>query len=160
MKGEQTNSTATSEVVSFILVIALVLVLANAVYLFVFGSADQKYLKKLVYVAGSARLTGIPSGADPYKLLTFSPKVGDPLYLTGQTTKSGTQTTMRIISPYGRNISPDASTLTGSLDGKQLYVYPLSTANECQYNNGRSISTFYSKDTAKNGDRSLSDHAD
>ncbi len=119
--------------VSVILVIALVLVLAIAVYLLVFGSVDQKYLKKSVYVAGSAQMTGIPSGADPYQLLTFSPKAGDPFYLTGQTTKSGTQTTMRIISPDGRNISPDASTLTGSLYGKQLYVYPLSTANECQY---------------------------
>lgn len=136
MMGKKTNSTAISEVVSVILVIALVLVLAIAVYVMVFGSVDQKYMKKSVYVAGSAQQTGIPSqfsGVDPYQLLTFSPKAGDPFYLTGQSTPSGTQTTLRVISPDGRNLTPDTSSLTGSIYGKQLYIYPLSTANECQY---------------------------
>jgi FlaG/FlaF family flagellin (archaellin) len=135
MMKKTTNSPAISDVVSVILVIALVLVLAMVVYVLLFGSIDQKYLKKSVYVAGSAQQTGIQTstGVAPYQLLTFLPKAGDPFYLTGQTTHSGTQTTMRIISPDGRNISPDASTLTGSLYGKQLYIYPLSTANECQY---------------------------
>ena len=89
MKEKNTNSTALSEVVSVILVIALVLVLAMVVYVLLFGSIDQKYLKKSVYVAGSAQETSIPSqfvGVDPYQLLTFSPKAGDPFYLTGQET--------------------------------------------------------------------------
>ena len=136
MKEKNTNSTALSEVVSVILVIALVLVLAMVVYVLLFGSIDQKYLKKSVYVAGSAQETSIPSqfvGVDPYQLLTFSPKAGDPFYLTGQTTKSGTQTTLRIFAPDGRNLTPDASRLTGSLYGKQLFIYPMTTANECQY---------------------------
>ena len=62
-------------------------------------------------------MTGVPTvpGADPYYLLTFMPKAGDRFYLTGQTTTSGTQTTMKIISPDGRNLTPDASALKGSL---------------------------------------------
>jgi FlaG/FlaF family flagellin (archaellin) len=135
MKEKNTNSPAISETVSVILVIALVLVLAIVVYALLFGSVDQKYLKKSVYVAGSAQMTSIPTvpGADPYYLLTFMPKAGDQFYLTGQTTTSGTQTTMKIISPDGRNLTPDASALKGSLYGKNLYIYPLSTSNECQY---------------------------
>ena len=78
-------------------------------------------------------MTSTPSGADRYQLLTFSLKAGDLFYFTGQKTKSGTQITLRLISPDEKNTSPDASTLAGSLYGKQLYIYPLNTANKCQY---------------------------
>lgn len=134
MKAKNSNSTAISEVVSAILVIALVVALSMVVYVLISGQLDPKYMQKSVYIAASAQETGIASGGpDPYLLLTLLPKAGDPFYLTGQTTASGTQTTLRILSPDGRNISPDASGLSGSLYGRQLYIYPASTANECQY---------------------------
>jgi FlaG/FlaF family flagellin (archaellin) len=129
MKRKNTNSTAVSEVVSVILVIALVLVLAMVVYILLFGSIDQKYLKKSVYVAGDANIGNIlqPSGLND-QVLTFMPKAGDPFYLTGQNQNTkGTQVTLKILSPDGKILSPDASGLSGALYGKTLFLYPNSS---------------------------------
>jgi len=120
-------------VVSVTLTLVLVVALAIVVYSLIAGQLDPQYMQKSVYVVGSAQMTGIPTGSDPYQLLTFLPQAGDPFYLTGQATTSGTQTTLKILAPDGRDLTPDASGLTGSLYGTQLYIYPTSTANECQY---------------------------
>jgi hypothetical protein len=134
MKAKQTNSSAMSETVSIILVLALVVLLAIVTWSLLFGSVDQKYLKKSVYVAGTAQMTSIPiTGSEPYYLLTYTPKAGDQFYITGQASATGTQTSLRILSPDGRNLSPDASSLKGSLIGKNLYIYPVSTTNGCLY---------------------------
>src|SRR5208337_492493 len=137
MKVKNTNSYALSETVSVILVIVLVLILAMVVYALLFGSIDQKYLKKSVYVAGSAAAIDLPSTSNlPDEVLAFTPDAGDPFYLTGQNNGiTGTQVTLMAISPSGTVMHPNASTLTGSLYGKQLYIYPSGSggATQCNY---------------------------
>ena len=138
MKVKNTNSYALSETVSVILVIVLVLILAMVVYALLFGSIDQNYLKKSVYVAGSAAAMDLPSTSNlPDEVLAFTPEHGDPFYLTGQSNgiTGGSQVTLMAISPSGTVMHPNASTLTGSLYGKQLYIYPSGSggATQCNY---------------------------
>ncbi|MFA6224976.1 MAG: hypothetical protein WC620_02065 [Methanoregula sp.] len=133
MKGKNTNSTAVSETVSVILVIALVLVLAMVVYVLLFGSVDQKYLKKSVYVAGDAKVGNIlqSSGLND-QILTFMPKAGDPFYLTGQTQdKQGTRVTLKVMKPNGAVLSLTASGLKGTLYAETLFVYQTPSSTVC-----------------------------
>jgi len=127
------DSKGFSEVTSVILVIFLVLALALVTYGMLSGSIDPKYLQKSVYVAGTAKEATVTQGAVPYNLLTFQADAGDPFYINGQSSPSGTKTTLRVISPDGRNLTPDASALSGSLYGKTLYLFQKSGANACDF---------------------------
>lgn len=127
MKKQDSHSRALSEVSSEILVIALVLVLAVVIYVLVFGGIDPSYMKKSVYVGGTANVLDIPrsSGLSDH-VITFLPKAGDKFYLTGQNTAgtSGTRTTLRLVTPEGISVYPRTGSLTGDPYGKQLYIYP------------------------------------
>jgi len=129
MKNQSRNSGAVSEIVSVILIIALIVVLATVMYALLFGSVDQKYLKKTVYIAGKSEMAGIqrPSGIPDY-VLTFLPSAGDDFYLVGQGTgESGTPVSLRIIGPDGKNLQPKVVNLKSPLYGKTLFIYPNST---------------------------------
>jgi FlaG/FlaF family flagellin (archaellin) len=135
MKRGSDNSHGISEVVSVILVIALVIVLAIVMYVLISGQLDPKYMQKSVYIAGSAEVMDLPrSSGIPDYVLTFLPRAGDPFYFTGQTSGiTGTPTTMQILSPDGRNLTPDTSGLTGTLYGKTLFMYQKSALSACEY---------------------------
>jgi hypothetical protein len=126
-----------SEIAAEILIIILVLVIAAIAYAAFSGALNPLFTKKSVYVAGSAGIDTIPqSGGSSADVLTFLPKAGDPFYLTGQKSgTTGTQVTLKAISPTGLVLSPDASSLSGSLYGKTLFIYPNSSAaaTQCNY---------------------------
>lgn len=132
MGNQHNNSRGISETISVILVIALVIALAIVIYILVSGAADPKYLQKTVYIAGEATFLPVGSG-NPEYLLTFLAKAGDDFYLTGQNPGRGTPVAIRILSPDGRNITPDTGTLTGSLYGRTLYIYQKSAQNACEF---------------------------
>lgn len=133
MKKTASESLGLSEIASTILVIILVIALAAAVYFLVAGTADPKYLKKTVYVAGQAGIVPIGSSSSPDYVLTFTPKSGDPFYLTGQKQGNGTPVTMMLESPEGRNISLDTSGISGKLYGRTLFIYQKNQANACDF---------------------------
>ena len=136
MKKVHNNREGISETVSVILVIALVLVLAMVIYAMLFGSVDSRYMKKTVYIAGTAEMTGISrlSGIPDY-VLTFSPKAGDPFFLIGQTQgRTGTGVTVKLFSPDGKTLYPHPDNLSGPLYGKQLFIYQnRSSGSVCDY---------------------------
>jgi hypothetical protein len=134
MKSQLNDSKGISEVVSVIFIILLVIALALVTYGMLSGWLNPKYMQKSVYIAASAKETMLSQGAaEPYHLLTFQPAAGDPFYINGQGTPTGTKTTMRIVSPDGRNLTPDASSLDSSLYGKMLFIYQKSGANACEF---------------------------
>jgi hypothetical protein len=131
MKSRSNNSDGISEVVSVILVIALLLALTIVVYALISGQLDPKYMQKSVYIAGSSAIIPLNSNLD--YILTYLPKAGDDFYLVGQKQGRGTPVTIKVLSPDGRNPTPDTSGLTGSLYGKTLYIYQKSSSNACEY---------------------------
>jgi hypothetical protein len=134
MNRKKNHADGISEIVSVSLILILVVVLAIVVYSLLFGQIKPEYLQKSVYIAGVAKTASISSGGGaPYDLLSFLPSAGDPFYITGQKTASGTRTTMRVITPDNRTLTPDASSLTGPLYGKTLFIYQKSAANACEY---------------------------
>jgi hypothetical protein len=133
MKSQINNSKGISEVVSVTLVILLILALSLITYGAVSGWLNPKYMQKSVYVAASAKETQVQSTGLPYNLLTFNPEAGDPFYINSQSPASGTKTTLRVISPDGRNLTPDASGLASPLYGKTLYIYQKTGGNSCDY---------------------------
>jgi hypothetical protein len=131
IKSQSNNSDGVSEVVSVILVIALMLVLTIVVYALISGQLDPKYMQKSVYIAGDSAIIPL-SNLD--NVLTYLPKAGDDFYLVGQKQGRGTPVTMQLLSPDGRNLTPDASGLTGSLYGKTLFIYQKpDSSNSCEY---------------------------
>ena len=133
MEKQYNNSHGISETVSVILVIALVLVLTMVIYVLVSGAADPKYMKKTVYIAGETTILPLETGSSPNYVLAYLPKAGDPFFLMGQKQGSGTPVTMKILSPDGRNPTPDTSGLSGNLYGKILYIYQKNAANPCEF---------------------------
>ena len=133
MKNTAADPKGISEIASTVLIIILVLALAVAVYFLVSGTADPKYMKKTVYIAGEAGITQIGTGSSPDYILTFLPKSGDPFYLTGQKQGTGTPVSLMLDSPEGRNITVDTTGITGKLYGKTLYIYQKDLTSACDY---------------------------
>ena len=138
MKKQFKDLYGISDTVSVILVIALVLVLAMVIYAMVFGAVDPKYIKKSAYIAGSVDSVDIPrnSGLTDH-ILKFSPQSGDPFYFSGQQPggTTGTRITLRLLSPDGKTLSPNAASLSGNPYGKQIYIFPNNSgaATVCDY---------------------------
>jgi hypothetical protein len=135
MKNENRNSDGISESVSIILIIAMILILSIVIYALLFGSVGDKYLKKTVYLAGTAAAVDVPLTGNP-QIMTFLPRAGDPFYLSGQTKGiTGSNVTLKMISPDGQTIYPNTSALSGGLYGKTLFIYPKisATATQCDY---------------------------
>ncbi len=126
-----------SEIAAELLIIVLVLVIAAIAYAAFSGALNPLFFKKSAYIAGTAAVTGIPQtvgGTDD--VLTFLPKAGDAFYLTGQTyNTSGAQVTLKALSPDGKILTPDASSLKGPLYGRTLFIYPSTSgsATQCDY---------------------------
>jgi len=125
-----------SEIAAEMLIVILVIIIAVVAYAAFSGQLNSLFVKKSAYIAGSAAVTGITSGGTTSYVLTFLPKAGDAFYLSGQTSgKNGTQVTLKALSPDGKTLYPDASSLKGPLYGKTLYIYPNSSAaaTQCSY---------------------------
>jgi hypothetical protein len=134
MNGKKSTVDGISEMVSVALILVLVVALAVVVYSLMSASVKPEYLQKSVYIAGEAKTTSLSSGGSgPYDLLSFLANAGDPFYITGQANNSGTRTTMKVVTPDNRTLTPDASSLKGSLYGRTLYIYQKSSSNACEY---------------------------
>lgn len=136
-KRDSKSTEGMSEVAAEMLLVILVVLIAVVAYAAFSGALNPLFMKKSVYIAGTTAVTGIPqiSGMSD-DVLTFLPKAGDVFYLSGQTSgKTGTQVTLKALSPDGMTLYPDASSLKGSLYGKTLYIYPNSSpaATQCNY---------------------------
>jgi hypothetical protein len=144
-KRDSKSTRGVSEIAAEILIVILVVLIAVVAYTAFTGQLNSLFFKKSVYVAGSAAVTGIQQpGGITDDVLTYLPKAGDLFYLTGQTSgATGTQVTLEAISPTGQVLYPDASSLSGTLYGKTLYIYPNNTASstQCNYTVSQKIPT-------------------
>ncbi|MDD3136512.1 MAG: hypothetical protein PHF64_08420 [Methanoregula sp.] len=123
-----------SEVVATVMVILLVLVLVGVVFASLSGMLDPAKFQKTVYIAGTVATADLPrEGRTSDQVLSFIAKAGDPFYLTGQTSGvTGTQVTFKAVTPSGATLYPDASSLSGNLYGKTLYLFPNNSPSSTQ----------------------------
>jgi hypothetical protein len=137
VKCDLKSTQGMSEIAAEMLLVSLVIIIAVVTYATFSGALNPLFMKKSVYIAGTAAVTGIPqSGGTSDDVLTLLPKAGDAFYFTGQTTgTTGTRVTLKALSPDGKTIYPDTSSLKGPLYGKTLYIYPNSSpaATQCTY---------------------------
>lgn len=141
-KGKKQNrdihSQGMSEVSTEVLIIGLILVLAVVIYVLVFGNFNPAYMKKTVYVGATASTYDIPrsSGLTDH-IIMLLPKSGDRFYLNGQQTPDtgGVKTSLRLLTPDGYSVPATTSSLSGTLYGRQLYIYPNNSgsATMCDY---------------------------
>lgn len=138
MQNRDTHSQGMSEVTTEVLVIGLLLVLAVVIYVLVSGNFNPAYMKKTVYVGATASAFDIPrtSGLTDH-ILSLTPKSGDRFYFNGQQSPDtgGTNTSLRLVTPYGNPIAARTGGLSGVLYGRQLYIYPNNSgsATMCDY---------------------------
>ncbi len=135
MSFTKCKDNAVSEVGAGFLIIILVVVLGAVAYLAIFGNIDQAFVKKSAYIAATAEPFEVQLAGNP-QIVAFLPRSGDPFYFTGQTKEiRGTNVTLKLISPDGKILYPNTSSLPSSLYGKNLYIYPKisSAATQCEY---------------------------
>jgi hypothetical protein len=135
MKPHMKHHTGISEVGAGILIVILVVILAIVAYLAIMGSLNPGFFKKTTYIAGTAATVDVPLAGNP-QIVSFLAKAGDPFYFTGQVTgKTGSNVTLKLVSPDGQILYPNTSTLAGNLYGRTLYIYPKISpaATQCDY---------------------------
>jgi hypothetical protein len=130
MRNRQINSSGISETVTVILVIALVIGLAVAIYAMLFGSVS---LTKSSLVAASAGTANVPLDASSsMQIMRVLPMAGESYYLKGQSTipASSATTPLAIASfditdPNGRVSTVTNGYLTTNANklGSPLYIY-------------------------------------
>jgi hypothetical protein len=111
-----------SDLIGTILIIILVIGLATVIMAYLMPNL----LHKSAYIASDVHALPItqPSGQQ-VEVISLLPKAGDPFYIIGQKQpQGGYPISVRALSPDGRRISVNCTDLTGSLYGKELYVYP------------------------------------
>jgi hypothetical protein len=82
MKDKSQNSGAVSEIVSVILIIALIVILAAAVYALLFGSLSLKQTSRVAATAGTVNVPIDTTTAIP--IMYAQPSAGENYYLLGQ----------------------------------------------------------------------------
>jgi hypothetical protein len=134
------NSKGITEAASTVLIIILVVALAGIIFAVASGSLQHYFVKKSAYVATKAGVADSPisllSGV-PNQFPILQPLNGDPFSFPGQQQPqpSPYNVSLKILSPDGKTITPNARSLSGVLYGKTLYVYPDPNpgASECSY---------------------------
>jgi hypothetical protein len=134
------NSKGISEVASTILIIILVVALAGIVFAVASGTLQHYFVKKSAYIATKAGVADSPTSllsSIPNQFPVLQPLNGDPFSLPGQQQPqaSGYNVSLKILSPDGKTIAPNAQSLNGILYGKNLYIYPDPSpqASQCSY---------------------------
>jgi hypothetical protein len=124
-----------SEIGAGILIIILVVALAVITYIAIFGTINLDSFKKTTYIAGTAAAADVPLSGKP-QILTYLPRAGDPFHFSGQSdTRSGTNVTLKLISPEGQIIYPNMTGIAGNPYGRTLFIYPKisPSATQCDY---------------------------
>ena len=131
-----------SDVIGTILIIVLVIGLAAVIAAFLMPG----FLQKSVYIASEVGTVDVgQSGGTTIEVLSVLPKAGEPFHIIGQKNAAGgARVSVKALSPDGRIMSPDGSSLSGNLYGKQLYIYPSEKpgAQPCELNISETLPTY------------------
>jgi hypothetical protein len=123
-----------SEVVGVILMVVLVIGVAMVVAsLFMGGTLFQQ---KSAFIASQAGMTEVTRGGQQVQLVSLLLKDGDPFHFAGMRGNvSGPTVLLKVMSPDGKILVPDAGSLSGPLYGKTLFIYPNSSrlSTQCDY---------------------------
>lgn len=131
MKGQEQGL---SEVVGVILMVVLLIGIAIIVFTLIMGGVILQ--PKSAFIASEARMTEVMRSGVPVQLVTLQIKEGEPFHFVGQTgNPGGARVQLRVTSPDGRTLVPDASGLSGPLTGRTLYIYPSSSrlSSQCDF---------------------------
>jgi hypothetical protein len=103
-------------------------------------------LQKSVYIASQVSTVDVAqSGGTNIEVLSVLPEAGEPFHIIGQKNAAGgASVSVKALSPDGRIMSPDGSSLSGNLYGKQLYIYPSEKpgAHPCELNISDTLPTY------------------
>ena len=131
-----------SDVIGTILIIVLVIGLAAVIAAFLMPG----FLQKSVYIASEVGTVDVgQSGGTAIEVLSVLPEAGEPFHIIGQKNAAGgARVSVKALSPDGRIMSPDGSSLSGNLYGKQLYIYPSEKpgAQPCELNISETLPTY------------------
>ena len=123
-----------SDLIGTILIVILVIGLAAVIAAFLMPGL----LQKSVYIASEVSAVEVgQSGGTTIEVLSVLPEAGEPFHIIGQKNAAGgARVSVKALSPDGRIMSPDGSSLSGNLYGKQLYIYPSEKpgAHPCELN--------------------------
>jgi len=91
---------------------------------------------KSAFIACEADVTEVERGGEMVQLVTLFLKDGDPFHFVGQQPPlEGSEVLLKVFTPDGKIVYPDASSISGPLYGKRLIIYPNSTrlSTQCDY---------------------------
>jgi hypothetical protein len=135
MAGRVTTDSAVTHVIAIVFLLILVMGILLIFVPALTGMADLE--EKSVYIASEAKAEEvIGSGGLPVQVLALLVHNGDPFHISGQKPPAqGAPVAIRLISPDGKAIYPDASSISGTLYGKTLYLYPNTSglSESCDY---------------------------
>ncbi|MFA5295206.1 MAG: LamG-like jellyroll fold domain-containing protein [Methanoregulaceae archaeon] len=123
-----------SEVVGVILMVVLLIGIAIIVLTLIMGGINLQ--PKSAFIASEARMTEVTRGGVPVQLVTLQIREAEPFHFVGQTgNPGGARVQLKVTSPDGRILLPDASDLSGTLPGRTLYIYPNSSrlSSQCDF---------------------------
>jgi hypothetical protein len=123
-----------SEVVGVILMVVLLIGIAIIVLTLIMGGIILQ--PKSAFVMSEARMTEVTRGGVPVQLVTLQIREAEPFHFIGQTgNPGGARVQLKVTSPDGRVLLPDASGLSGPLTGRTLYIYPNSSrlSSQCDF---------------------------
>jgi FlaG/FlaF family flagellin (archaellin) len=136
------SDTGVSDLIGTILIIILVIGLAAVIAAFLMPGL----LQKSVYIASQVSTIDVAqSGGTSIEVLSVLPEAGEPFHIIGQKNAAGgASVSVKALSPDGRIMSPDGSSLSGNLYGKQLYIYPSEKpgAHPCELNISDTLPTY------------------
>ena len=150
MKRKKENSNlGVSDLIGTILIIILVIGLAAVIAAFLMPGL----LQKSVYIASEVSAVDVnQSGGTSIEVLSVLPMAGEPFHIIGQKNAAGgARVSVKALSPDGRIMSPDGSSLSGNLYGKLLYIYPSEKpgASPCELNISESLPTYNLREMVK-----------
>ncbi|KUG14197.1 hypothetical protein ASZ90_016161 [hydrocarbon metagenome] len=123
-----------SEVVGVILMVVLLIGIAIIVLTLIMGGTILQ--PKSAFVMSEVRMTEVTRGGVPVQLVTLQIREAEPFHFIGQTgNPGGARVQLKVTSPDGRVLLPDASGLSGPLTGRTLYIYPNSSrlSSQCDF---------------------------
>ncbi len=127
------NENAVSQVIAVILLVVLAIGIAMVIQSALMGTASD--LRKSAFIASEADVLQVVQFGVPVEVLTWMPEDGDTFHLVGQKGYAGgSPVLLKVRSPDGRIITPDASGISGELYGRTFFIYPVpGSPSQCEY---------------------------
>ncbi len=127
------NENAVSQVIAVILLVILAIGIAMVIQSALMGTTSE--LRKSAFIASEADVKEVIQFGVPVQVLSWMPNEGDNFHLVGQKGYAGgSPVLLKVRSPDGRIITPDASGISGELYGRMFYIYPVpGSPSQCEY---------------------------